>query len=280
MMKLSNRAAFSPARLPGNIFLIVCAVLWLFPFYWGITNSFKTEQAMFAMPPEWLPLDWSLRNYEELFRRTSVMRWTLNSVIVSLSTMLLVCLFSSMAGYAFAKIRFVGRNAIFYFMICLMMLPKYVLMVPLFRLMLDFDWFDTYAGLIIPEVAVPFGVFMMRQFMVSIPSELIESARLDGCNEFSVYWRILIPLTTPALAALAIFEFVKSWNDYVWQLIIIKSDAMRTLPLGVATLQSENVVQYGPLMAGATLSALPMILIFVVFQKYFTRGITLGAVKG
>ncbi|MEK3724468.1 carbohydrate ABC transporter permease [Paenibacillus sp. FSL H8-0034] len=266
--------------IAGHAFLILCAIVWLFPFYWGITGSFKNEQAWFEMPPQLFPHDFSFNNYVELFRKTKTVQWFWNSLYVSVCTMLLVCTLSCMAGYAFAKLQFRGRDAIFYFMISMMMLPKYVLLVPLFRMIKDFGWFDTYTGLIIPELAVPFGIFLIRQFMVAIPGELMESAKLDGCNEFSTFWRIVIPLSAPAIAALAIFEFVKSWNDYVWQLIIVSSDKMKTLPLGVAGLQQENMIQYGQLLAGATLSALPMIIVFVAFQKFFTRGITVGAVKG
>lgn len=266
--------------LAVRLFLLLCAVVWLFPFYWGITGSLKTEQAWFAIPPQLFPHDMTFHNYTELFAKTKMARWFLNSLIVSLGTMTLVCAFSCMAGYAFAKLEFRGRNAIFYFMISMMMLPKYVLLVPLFRLIRDLGWFDTYMGLIVPEAAVPFGIFLIRQFMTGIPKELMESARLDGCNEWSAFWRIIIPLSAPAIAALAIFEFVKSWNDYVWQLIVISSDVMKTMPLGVAGLQQENMVQYGKMLAGATLSALPMIVVFIAFQKFFTRGITVGAVKG
>lgn len=267
-------------RMAGDVFLAVCAILWLFPFYWGLVGSFKTERAMFAIPPEFLPLNPTLVNYIELVRKTHVARWFFNSAVVSVATMVLVCAISSLAGYAFAKLRFRGRDLIFYLMISTMMLPRYVLLVPLFRLMLKLNWFDTYAGLIIPQIAAPFGVFMLRQFIRTIPSELIEAARIDGCSEAGVFVKIILPLAKPAVGALAIFEFVRSWDDYMWQLIIAGSEMMKTLPIGIAALKQENLVQYGQMMAGATLSALPMIIIFVAFQRYFTRGITLGAVKG
>jgi multiple sugar transport system permease protein len=272
-----QRLAF---RQTGNIFLLACALLWLFPFYWGIISSFRTEQAMFAFPPKLFSLDLNVDNYVQLYKRTMLGRWLFNSVYISLSTMVLVVLFSTMAGYGFAKLRFPGRNIIFFAMLSLMMLPKYVLLVPLFRLMNQLHWYDTYAGLIIPELAVPFGVFLMRQFIQAIPNELMESARLDGCNELSAFIRVVVPLVKPAVAALAIFEFVKAWNDYVWQLIMTKSEHLKTLPLGVAGMQQDNLPLYGQMMAGAALSALPMIVVFVLFQKFFTRGITLGAVKG
>jgi multiple sugar transport system permease protein len=263
-----------------NLFLLFLAAVWIFPFYWAVINSFKTEQAMFALPPQLWPVNPTLMNYWELFRKTHSLVWTTNSFTVSIITMASVCLISGLAGYAFAKLRFRGRDLIFYIMISAMMLPKYVLLVPLFRLMKSLNWFDTYAGLIVPELAVPFGVFMMRQFIKSIPDELIEAAKVDGCNQLVIFAYIITPLLKPALAALAIFTFVRSWNDYMWQLIVTKSELMKTLPLGIAGLKQENMVQYGQVMAGAMLSALPMIIIFILFQKYFTKGLTLGAVKG
>ncbi len=263
-----------------HLLLIVLTIVWVFPFFWGVTGSFKTERDMFASPPVFFPKYFMMDNYIDLFSKTEVPRWMMNSFIVSLSTMALVCLFSSMAGYAFSKLRFRGRDFIFFFMISLMMIPHYIMLVPLFRMMKELNWLDTYIGLVVPQAAVPFGVFLMRQFIQTIPQELMESARLDGCNEFMTFRRIIVPLTGPAIAALAIFTFVHSWNDYVWQLLTISSESMLTLPLGVATLQQELNVHYGQLMAGSTLSALPMIVIFIIFQKYFTRGITLGSVKG
>jgi len=264
----------------GNLFLFVCTLIWIFPFYWGVVNSFKTEQAMFEIPPQFFPKQFTWHNYVELFNRTLIFRWFVNSVVVSFITMLLVCVISSMAGYAFSKLRFRGRDQIFYFIISLMMLPHYILLVPLFRLMKSLGWFDSYLGLILPGLAVPFGVFLMKQFIQTIPSEIMEAARIDGCNEFLIFTKIVVPMALPAIGSLAIFEFVKSWNDYVWQLIVISSDEMKTLPLGVAGLKQETVIQYGQILAGATLSALPIIVIFIAFQKFFTKGITLGAVKG
>lgn len=266
----------------ANFLLFILALIWMFPFYWALACSLKTEQSMFKVPPEWIPLEPNLNNYIELINKTKTALWSFNSLFVSVSTMVLVCLLGCLAGYAFAKIRFKGREFIFYLMMSTMMLPKYVLLVPLFRFMKSLNWFDTYSGLIIPEAAsaLPFGVFLMRQFIRSIPSELMESARIDGCTELGIFARIVVPLTKPALAALSIFTFVRSWNDYMWQLIATKSSEMKTLPLGIAGLQQENVTLYGHILAGAMLSALPLIIVFIVFQQYFTRGLTLGAVKG
>lgn len=268
------------SSIPGNTFLLVCALVWLFPFYWAVMGSFKTERSIFAIPPEFLPTPFTFNNYIQLLRRTNTLQWFTNSMVTSLSVMVLVCILSSLAGYAFAKLRFRGRDAIFYLMISTMMLPHYVLLVPLFRLMKTLGWLNTYAGLIFPEIALPFGVFMMRQFIKSIPTEIIEAARIDGCSEFGIFARMIVPLTKPALGALAIFAFQRSWNDYMWHLIVVSSDNMKTLPLGIAGLQQETMIHYGQMMAGATLSALPLIIVFILFQSYFTRGLTLGAVKG
>lgn len=265
-----------------HVLLVLFAIVAIFPFYWALVSSFKTEQQMFQVPPIWFPLDATLFNYVDLLERTRVATWTFNSFYVSLATTILVCFIGSLAGYAFAKIRFKGRDIVFYTMIATMMLPKYVLLVPLFRLMKSFGWFDTYTGLIIPEAAsaLPFAIFLMRQFIYSIPGELFDAAKVDGCSEIGIFTRIVVSLTKPALAALSIFTFVRAWNDYMWQLIVTNSESMKTLPLGIAGLQLENVVVYGHVMAGAMLSAFPMIVVFIVFQKYFTRGLTLGAVKG
>ena len=276
------KSRWNIARLAGNALLMICAGVWMFPFYWALVSSMKSEYQIFRIPPEWFPLTPVFTSYIDLFNRTKLVTWTFNSFFVSAATTVLVCLIGCLAGYAFAKIRFRGSDIIFYTMIAAMMLPKYVLLVPLFRLMNTFGWFDTYAGLIVPEAAsaLPFGVFLMRQFVQSLPGELLEAAKVDGCTSFGIFARIVVPLTKPALAALSIFTFVRAWNDYMWQMIVTKSDTMKTLPLGIAGLQQENVVIYGNVMAGAMLSALPMIVVFIVFQKYFTRGLTLGAVKG
>lgn len=265
-----------------NAFLIACAIIWIFPFYWALSCSFKTEYEMFKIPPEWLPLNPTLDNYRELFAKTHALGWGFNSLFVAVVSMVLVCIFGCMAGYSFSKLKFRGMGVLFTLMVASMMLPKYVLLVPLFRMMKAFSWLDKYEGLIIPEVAIsiPFGVFMMRQFIHSIPNELVESGKIDGCTQMGIFMKIILPLTKPAMAALAIFTFVRSWNDYMWQMIVVKSNAMKTLPLGIAGLQQELLVQYSQVMAGAILSAFPLILVFIAFQQYFTRGLTMGAVKG
>ncbi|MDD9268806.1 carbohydrate ABC transporter permease [Paenibacillus sp. GCM10023248] len=196
--------------------------------------------------------------------------------------MFAVCLVSSTAGYVLAKKQFPGRKIIFTMFIAAMALPKQVILVPLFTMLADFGWVNTYYGLILPAIGWPFGVFLMKQFAQTIPGELMEAAKMDGCTEIRLFSTIILPLLKPALGALAIFTFIASWNDYFSQLIMIRSTPMMTLPLGVSmmTTQSEFMTNYGVLMAGALLASVPMIAIFIVFQRAFTQGITMGAVKG
>lgn len=263
----------------ASLLLILLALLFLFPFYWIVTGAFKVQNVAVAIPPQWFPTDPTLDNFRVLFKNP-VWRWGFNSFFVASSEMIGVCLTASMAGYVLAKKSFPGRKVIFILFITAMALPKQVILVPLFTMLADLNWIDTYRGLILPAIGWPFGVFLMKQFAQTIPSELIEAAKIDGCSEIRLFSTIILPLLKPALGALAIFTFINAWNDYFSQLIITRSTPMMTLPLGLATLQGEYTTPYGVLMAGAALASLPMILIFLIFQKAFTQGITMGAVKG
>lgn len=280
--KAKLKSQLTPSNIVGNIVVWVSAFLCLFPFYWALTSSFKTERAVFSIPPQWIPEEPTIEAYVNLYRRTNLGQWTFNSFFVSIMTVLLICVFACMAGYAFAHIPFKGKKLVFAICIAMMLLPKYVMLIPLYRLVDALGWMDTYQGLIIPEVAsaLPFGIFMVRQFMIGIPREIFESARIDGCGQLRIFSSMALPLSKPAIASLGILMFVRSWNDYMWQLIVVSSDAMRTLPLGLATLQSETVKIYSQILAGAMVSAAPLILVFILFQKHFVRGVANGAVKG
>lgn len=272
---------WTPTKVVFTVLLIISTIVFIFPFYWIMTGAFKIQTVATAIPPEWFPLKPTLSNWLELFKNP-IWRWTLNSFIISIVEMIAVCLVSSTAGYVLAKKLFPGRKIIFTMFIAAMALPKQVILVPLFTMLADFGWVNTYYGLILPAIGWPFGVFLMKQFAQTIPGELIEAAKMDGCSEIRLFSTIILPLLKPALGALAIFTFIASWNDYFSQLIMIRSTTMMTLPLGVSmmTTQSEFMTNYGVLMAGAALASVPMIAIFLVFQKAFTQGITMGAVKG
>lgn len=265
------------------ITVVLLALINLFPLYWMISGSFKNIADARRIPPQWIPLNPTLGNYLDLFRQTPAFRWTLNSIVISVVTTFLVCILSSMAGYAFAKRKFPLKNAIFWILMAAMMIPNQILLIPLFKLIIDFNMVDTYMGIILPTVASTFGIFfgtfLMRQFMQTIPSELIEAANIDGCSEIRIFASIMLPVCKAGVGALSIFTFVSSWNNYLWQLVAIKTDAMKTLPLGVASLQVLIMPNVGYLMAGATIASVPMIFIFLFFQKYFTEGIIMGALK-
>lgn len=259
--------------------VLLFALLFLFPFYWMVTGAFKIQTVAISIPPEWFPIHPTLQNFK-LLTRIPAGRWFFNSLFVSLATTFLVCLTSTMAGYSLSKKKFPGRDIIFWVFVAVMALPKQVILVPLFVMMRQWNLFDTFPGLILPAVGWPFGIFLMKQFTQTLPGELLEAAKIDGCSEMRTFINIVIPLVKPGIGALAIFTFMSSWNDYFWQLIMIKSTAMKTIPLGVAGMQEEYATNYGLLMTGSTLASIPMIIIFLVFQRYFTQGITMGAVKG
>lgn len=263
------------------IILFAFAIFFLFPFYWIITGSFKVQSVAISIPPEWFPKSPTLENYQVLYQGHTL-RWFFNSVFISTVTTILVCATSSLAGYALAKKQFPGMYIIFTVFVAAMALPKQVILIPLLKFMTELGWVDTYKVLILPAVGWPFGVFLMKQFSHSVPKELLESAKIDGCGELRTFISIVLPIVKPGIGALAIFTFIASWNDYFSQLIYTNSELMKTLPLGVASMaqQAEFSLNYGLLMAGAAVASLPMIIIFLAFQSYFTQGITMGAVKG
>ena len=265
------------------IILILLALAFLFPLYWIVTGAFKNGVDINNTKNiAWVPSEWVLTNFEKLFnkrtaplfeifgiegpRAPAAFRWLLNTVVMAVSAMLLTCITASMAGYALAKKRFRGRGILFALIVCAMALPKQVILIPLLREMSDLHLYDTLWAVILPTVGWPFGVFLMKQFAEGIPAETFNT--------------IVFPMVKPGVGALAIFTFINSWNDYFMQLIMLSSNANYTISLGIATLQAESSIDMGLLMAGAALAAAPIIAVFLVFQKYFTKGITMGAVKG
>lgn len=276
---LAGKKPWNIGNLIGNVILTLSTLFFIFPFYWIITGAFKKQTTATAIPPEWFPLHPTLQNWSDLFKN-AVWRWTFNSFFISFCEMAAVCLVAALAGYVLAKKSFPGRKIIFTMFVAAMALPKQVILVPLFTMLADFGWVNTYRGLILPAIGWPFGVFLMKQFSQTIPTEVIEASKIDGCSEVRMFSTIILPLLTPALGALAIFTFIGSWNDYFSQLIMTRSTSMMTLPMGIATLQGEYTTNYGVMMAGAALASVPMIAIFLTFQKAFTQGITMGAVKG
>lgn len=269
-----------PVQILFIILVIAGALLSLLPLYWTVSNSFQTNEAAMSLPPKFIPEKVTLDNYEHLIYKTNAPRWLLNSVIVSSVSAALVVYLATLAAYPLAKKKFPGVKLLFFIILGFMTIPREVILLPLFLMMKQLNLFDTLLGLLLPTIAWPFAVFLMKQFIGTIPSEIFDAAEVDGCSPMGMFHRILLPMIKPALGALAVFAFVHAWNDYIWQLIIVSSDQMKTLPLGVASLSDEFVYNYGLLMAGASLGGVPILLVFLLFQRFFTSGITLGAVKG
>ena len=301
----------SAYKIISIVVIVILAILFTFPLYWIITGSFKTNAAINSTTPIWWPKEWTLANYQKLFSRQTAplfqfnipfsslitgsrdlkltltgptvpaaVRWLINTVFMAIMSMILTCITASMAGYALAKKRFVGRQLLFTLIVCAMALPKQVILIPLLREMSSLNLYNTIWAVIFPIVGWPFGVFLMKQFSEGVPSEMLEAAQIDGASEAKTFLQIVVPMIKAGIGALAIFTFINSWNDYFMQLIMLSSTSNLTISLGIAKLQAENATDFGLIMAGAALAALPIIIVFLLFQKYFTKGITMGAVKG
>ena len=294
--------------------ICIVAFLFTFPLYWIITGSFKTKLDILASEPVWWPSEFVMTNYQNLMSKRSAplfeivlggwrikmfglvfafdkitltgptvpaaIRWLVNTVFMSVSSMLLTCLTAAMAGYVLAKKRFWGKSIIFSLVVCAMALPKQVILIPLLREMSALKLYDTIWAVIFPIVGWPFGVFLLKQFAEGIPTEMVEACRIDGASEWRTFTDVMFPMIKPGVGACAIFTFINSWNDYFMQLVMLTSTKRVTISLGIATMQAENATDFGLLMAGSALASVPIIIVFLIFQKYFTKGITMGAVKG
>ena len=261
------------------VVLILLTVFFLFPLYWIVTGSFKDVIEINARQPIWFPQNPTVDNYLRLFEHPAML-WMFNIVFISAAAMILTCLTASLAGYALAKKRFYGRAVLFTIIICAMALPKQVIVIPLLQEMTAIHMNDSLWAVILPTVGWPFGVFLMKQFAENIPNEILEAARMDGAGELKTFITVVFPMIKPGIGALAIFTFVNTWNDYFLQLVMLTSEAHWTLPLAIANLQGEMSSDFGLIMAGAALASIPIVVVFLMFQKYFTSGITMDAVKG
>ena len=270
----------TPFEVITIILLSILTIIFVFPFYWIMTGAFKSQPDTIKIPPQWWPTAPTLENFKQLLVQNPAGKWLFNSIFIALVTMILVCITSSLAGYVLAKKKFYGQKFLFSVFIAAMALPKQVVLVPLVRIVNFLGIHDTLAAVILPLIGWPFGVFLMKQFSENIPGELLESAKIDGCGELRTFVNIAFPIIKPGFAALALFTFINTWNDYFMQLVMLSSRNKLTVSLGVATMQAEMATNYGLIMAGAALSAIPIVAVFLMFQKSFTQGITMGAVKG
>lgn len=259
--------------------VLLGAAIAIVPFLWMVGGSFRSEADLFADPARILPAEWTLHGYREVWSELPFLRLVLNSFIFAGVTTGLLLLFDSMAAYALARLRFRGRTLCFWLVIATLMVPFQITLIPVFMTLFDLGWLDTYQGLIIPRAASAFGIFMLRQFFLQIPSELDEAARLDGANHFQVYRRIVLPLAKPALATLAVLHFMTLWNDLLWPLVMTSSTEMRTLPAGLTLFGGQHVTDHAVLLAGATISLIPLAAAFALAQKYFVQSVATTGIK-
>jgi multiple sugar transport system permease protein len=284
-----GRRAARPAvrRLALTGVMVMLALIWLSPAVWVLVTSLKLTPDIVRLPPEWIPWPATLEHYGEVLlsssRTARIGRAFLNSTVVSAGAVVLVVFASATTAYPLARMRFPGRDLIFGVVVGSLMIPNAVVLVPQYVLTQHLGWLSTYQGLIIPEAALTFafGVFLLRQFFLSIPGELEDAARIDGASAWDIFRRILLPLSQPALGALAIFAFRSAWNDFLWPLIAVNKPDMFPLPVALALLRGAySSESYGPIMAGATLSALPLLVVFLLANRRIIEGVRLGGVKG
>jgi multiple sugar transport system permease protein len=262
------------------VVLLAGAVIIILPFLWMLGASFKPESDIFGYPLRLQPTHPTFANYVGIWHELPFFRLLVNSVVFAGGVTVCSVFFDSLAAYALARLRFPGRTLAFYLVLATLMVPFQVTLVPLFQLLFKMHWLNTYQGLIVPRATSAFGIFLLRQFFITIPRELEEAAQAEGASEWYIYSRIMLPLAKPALATLAVFYFMTNWNDFLWPLVVTSTTNMRTLPAGLTLFAGEYVVEHGVLMAGALISLLPLAVAFALAQRYFTQGIATTGLKG
>jgi multiple sugar transport system permease protein len=262
--------------------LTVFGALFLIPFLWILSTSLKGNEQIFTIPPQWIPSRLRWENYAEVFRRMPVLLYLKNSVIITALQMIGIVASSSLVAYAFAILRWPGRNIMFGILLATMMLPMQVTMIPVFVLFKQFGWLDTFKPLVVPAFlgGGAFNIFLLRQFFLGIPQDIADAARIDGCSEFRIYWNIMLPLASPALATVAIMTFMFSWNDFLGPLIYLSEKDKSTLALGLSMFAGQQTNEWALLMASSVLMLIPMIAVFFFFQKYIIQGFTMSGLKG
>ena len=265
--------------LAVNGVLVALAAFALIPLLWMVSVSFMQAGEASSYPPPLLPDTASFENYRQLFAHAGMDRYVLNSFAIACGATLSSVLFNVMAGYAFAKLRFAGRDALFQTMLGALVIPGQVAMLPLFLMLKHMGLVNTWAGVIVPGMAGVFGIFLVRQYARTVPDELLEAARIDGAGEGRIFWTIVLPLLKPIIVTLAMFAFLGSWNDFMWPLIVLTDSSLHTLPVALASLSREHVQDSEMMMAGSVVTVLPVLLLFVGLQRYYLQGLTMGSLK-
>ncbi len=268
------------ASLGVNVALALAALVTLFPLAWMVSASLMSPGEASTYPPPMLPHAATLANYRLLFAEHGILRQVANSLLVSLLATALSLAFNLSAGYAFAKLRFAGRERVFRLLMGALIIPAQVTMMPLFLMLKELHLVNTYAGALVPWLASVFGIYLVRQYALTIPDELLEAARMDGAGELRIFASVVLPLLKPVIVTLAVLTFLGSWNDFMWPLIVLTDHAVQTLPVALAALSREHVQDAELMMAGAVITVLPVLLLFLGLQRYYMRGLLVGSVKG
>lgn len=275
-----GRPGINLGHLLLHLLLIAGSVIMLLPFIWMLSTSLKLPREIFTYPPIWIPTTLAWENYTKTVTIMPFGRFYLNSLVVALSVTFFQLLTASLAAFAFARLRFWGRNALFLLYLATLMIPFHVMLIPNFILVRFMGWYDTYQALILPPAFSALSTFLLRQYFLGLPLELDEAARIDGASSLRIWWQIILPLSGPVLAALTIFTFLNAWNDFLWPLVITNSLEMRTLPVGLTAFQGQYKVEWHLLMAGAVIAMVPVLIVYILAQKKFVEGITLAGLGG
>lgn len=260
-------------------FLVITGAFTMLPFWWMLMAAFMPDGQASVYPPRLFPEVWTFAQFERLINRLNVIRYFLNSSFLAILVTAISLFFNSMAGYAFAKYRFAGRDKLFSLLLSSMIIPAQVTMLPLFLMLKSMGLINTYAAVLVPGLANIFGIFLIRQFALGIPDSLIEAARIDGASDFQIYFRIILPLMTPILITLGLFTFLGSWNDFMWPLIVLTDNDLFTLPIALNNLMGEHTKDPELMMAGALMTILPVVFVFLFLQRYYIKGIMLSGLK-
>ena len=277
--KIKNRSKFD---IISNIFIFIFSLFSIFPIYWLFTGAFKYSGDVIKIPPDWIPTRVTLGNFQKLFSEHPALQWVLNSTIVTFATTACIVLVSSACGFALSKMKFRGKNLLMAFVIAALLIPMEVYILPLYKIVVGLGWKGTLLGYVLPNAAMPFGVYLMKNFYDTIPDEIIEATEIDGCGKVRFFFQFGIPLSKAGVGALAITGGIRIWNNYLWQLLMATGDeGSYTLPVGVTKVMESLVdTDYGLRFAAAALTAIPLLILFFAFQKTFTEGVSAGAVKG
>lgn len=259
--------------------LIAGVALSIGPFYWMLVGSTLPSGEIFHLPPKLQPGDYLAKNFQSLNKSLGIAKTFWNSLFIALVYTIVSTLISAMAGYAFAKFQFKGKKVLFFIVLCTLMIPSQVTLIPLFEMMVSFNWLNTYQAIILPTLASPFAIYLMKQNMKAVPDSIIEASRVDGAGELRIFFTVILPVTRPALAAVSIFLFMSQWNSLLWPLITMNSKEMFTLPVALSSLIGMARIDYGQLMLGTTLSTIPIMIFFLLLQRHFISGILGGSVK-